>query len=126
MADVEKINGKTFADFHTVAGVDGAQVGKLDQAVARQFDFDQAAGELGGINWRVDLFQQMMDRPGVVFVTVGDDDAAHFFAFIQQVFEVGDDVVDAQHIVFGEHQAGVDDEDLVAAFIYHHILTDFA
>jgi hypothetical protein len=36
--------------------------------------------------------------------------------------EVGDDVIDAQHIVFGEHNAAIYDQDLLAVFIEHHIL----
>ena len=58
------------------------------------------------------LLQQMVDGAGVVFVPVGDDDAAHPVAVLQQVLEIGDDVIDPQHVVFGEHQAGVYDEQI--------------
>ena len=44
---------------------------------------------------------------------------------LQQIAEVGDDVVDAEHIVFGEHQAGIDDDRVIAVLDDHHVLADF-
>ncbi len=46
---------------------------------------------------------------GVVFVAVGDDDAPQLVAVLEDVGDIGDDQVDAQHLLFGEHEAGVDE-----------------
>ena len=56
---------------------------------------------------------------------MGDDDAAHRLALAEQVLEIGDDVVDPQHVVLGKHQAGVDHQDVVPIFVGHHILANF-
>ena len=68
----------------------------------------------------------MADRPGVIFVTMGDDDPPHLLLLIEQVAEIGDDVVDPQHVVFREHQPGVDDQDVFTILHGHHVLADFA
>ena len=62
----------------------------------------------------------------MVFVAVGDDDAAQLFLALQQVADIGDDQVDAQHLFLGEHQAGIDDDDVVVVLDGHHVLADFA
>src|SRR5436305_1960922 len=55
---------------------------------------------------------------------VGNDDAAHLVAALFQVGDVGDDQVDAQHRLLGEHEAAVDHDDVVAVLEGHHILAD--
>ena len=52
------------------------------QPVAGQLDFQQAAGQRGGVDRRLDFLQHVVDRADVVFVTVGDDDAAHLVAVL--------------------------------------------
>ena len=108
-----------------LAGLDGVQFGFAAKAVARQLDFQQAAGQRGGIDGRVHFLEQVVNRADVVFVTVGDDDAAHLVAVLGQIGHIGDDVIDPQHVVFGEHQAGIDDEDFAAVFVHHQIAAHF-
>src|SRR5690242_10036746 len=62
----------------------------------------------------------------MVLVAVGDDPAPDLVSLVQQVCDVGDDEVDAQHLVLGEHQAAVDEEDLLPALEGHHVLADLA
>ena len=45
--------------------------------------------------------------------------------FIQQVIEIRDDVIDPQHIVFGEHDTGVHDHEVVPILVNDHILPNF-
>ena len=40
------------------------------------------------------------------------------------VFKIGDDIVHSQHIVIGEHQPGIDYQDLPVILVHHHILSD--
>ncbi len=61
----------------------------------------------------------------MILVTVGDHDAADPIQLIQQILEVGDDVIDPQHVIFGEHQPGVYDQDVLAIFVDHHVLANF-
>ena len=61
----------------------------------------------------------------MVLVAVGDDDAPHQALLIVQVAEIGDDQVYAQHVVFGEHDPRVHDDDVTAVFQDHHVLAHF-
>ena len=42
------------------------------------------------------------------------------------VGDVGDDEVDAEHLLVGEHEAGVDGDHVVAVLEQHHVLADLA
>jgi hypothetical protein len=62
----------------------------------------------------------------VVFVAVRKDDAAHMLAIFEQVRNVGNDDVDAQQLSFGEHQAGVNNDDVIAKADGHAVHTELA
>jgi hypothetical protein len=47
-------------------------------------------------------------------VAVGEDDGADEVAMLDEVGDVGYDDVDAEELFFREHEAGVDDDDVVA------------
>ena len=68
----------------------------------------------------------MADGAGVVFMSMGDDDTLHLLAPLHQVRNIRDDVIDSQHIVFREHQTGIDYQDLPIVFVHHHIGADFS
>ncbi len=57
---------------------------------------------------------------------VGQDDGLDLIPSVQQVSVIGDDQVDAKHIVFGKHQPSVDDENLPLALDDHHVLAHLA
>ncbi len=92
-----------------------------------QFDIEQPGGERGRINRRVDEVQHMPDRAGVVFVSVRDDDAFdHQFALhlVNHVLEIGNDIVDTEHVVFREHDPGIDDDAAALVVNQHHVFAD--
>ena len=60
----------------------------------------------------------------MVFVGVGDDHATDATDFVFEVRDVGDDEIDAEHVLLGETHAAVDDEYIVAVFVKVHILGD--
>ena len=62
----------------------------------------------------------------MVLVAVGEDDPEHLLVLSEQVADVGDDEVDAGHVLAGEHQAGVDDQDLVVPLQGPHVAADLA
>ena len=47
-------------------------------------------------------------------------------AILLQIGDVGNDQVDAEQFGFGEHHAGVDDDDVVAEAQRHHVHAEFA
>src|SRR3972149_5912618 len=44
----------------------------------------------------------------------------------RDVGDVRDDQIDAQHLLLGEHEAGVDDDEVFAKLEDHHVLADLA
>ena len=62
----------------------------------------------------------------MVFVAVGEDDAADALAVFGEIGNVGDDDVDAEQFGFGEHESGVDDDDVVAPADGHAVHTELA
>ena len=62
----------------------------------------------------------------VVFVAVGEHNGANRCAVLLQIGDVWNDDVDAEKFDFGKHQAGVDDQDVVAIAQHHHVHSEFA
>ena len=60
----------------------------------------------------------------MVLVPVGDEHAADTVLVLDKIAHVGDDAVDAVHVVAGEGHAAVDHDDLAAVFVNGHILAD--
>ena len=123
MAHMEELDLER-AELDPLPGLHRVQLGPLQHAAAAQLDLQQTAGEGGGVDRRRDLFQHVADGAGVVFVAVGDHDPANLVALVLQVTKVGDDVIDPQHVVLGEHDAGVDHQHVVAILQRHHVLPD--
>jgi len=46
-------------------------------------------------------------------VAMGEDDGADLLTVLGEIADIGDDDVDAQELFFGEHQAGIDDDDVI-------------
>ena len=46
-------------------------------------------------------------------------------AVLAQVSHIGDDVIDPQHVVIREHQAGIHNQDLPAKFVGRHVAAHF-
>ena len=61
----------------------------------------------------------------MVLVTVGKDNAPKLFLVLDNVGKIGDNKVNAKHIVVREGKTAVNDEHIVAALVKIHILADF-
>ena len=86
---------------------------------------EQAAGQGRGVDRHArELGQDVRQRADVVLVGVGDEERLDVGAALLEVGDVGDDEVDAEHLLVGEHQAAVDDDDLVAVLEHVHVLAD--
>ncbi len=125
MAHVEKIHSKR-TDLAPVTRFYGFKLGSASHAVACQFHFQQTPGKGCGINWRVNFFQNVANCSGMILMTMGDDDPFDFVTPLDQITEIWNDVVDTEHIILREHQAGIHDQNLVIVFIDHHIGAHFA
>ena len=98
----------------------------LEQARFLQLHADQPVRERRRVHGHVDLAQDVRQRAGVVLVAVRDEDRAQVLAVLDDVADVRDDEVDAEHVLGREHEAAVDGDDVVAVLEQHHVLADLA
>ncbi len=95
-------------------------------AVLFQLALDVGEREFGGVDGNVQLRQQPGQRADVVFVSVRQHHGAHVLPVLEQIAEVGDDDVHAQQLGFGEHEPGIDDDDVVTPANGHAVHAEFA
>ncbi len=87
----------------------------------------QAAGEGAGVDRHAREFREHVRQGAdVVLVGVGDEERLDVGAALLEVGDVGDDEVDAEHLLVGEHEPAVDDDDVVAELEDVHVLADLA
>ena len=122
---LHRMNGER-PDLEALSGTDFAQVGVVEQLVFVELVFHVGQRELGAPDGDVQFAENPGQGADVVFVAVREDDAAHMLAIFEQVRNVGDDDVDAQQLGFGEHQAGIDHDDVVAQADGHAVHAELA
>ena len=72
----------------------------------------------------VELLHGIGNAADVVLVAVCQKHTADLFLILNQIRHVRDDKVDAVHVVLGESEAAVDDNDILAVFENGHIFAD--
>ena len=125
MGHVDEL-GLEWAKLHDIAGLDFAKVDLLGQLMLAQLVLDEAERQPAPVNRRGNLGQDVGQRSDMVFVAVGQQKAEHLFLPLGQVGDIRQHQVDAEHLLFGEHQAGVDHDDLLVVFENHHVAPDLA
>src|SRR5579871_240949 len=65
-------------------------------------------------------------RSNVVFMPVGQHNAAHFIAVVQQIGNVRDDDIHAEQFGLREHQTGIDNDNVVTVAHGHAVHSKFA
>ena len=106
MADVEKVDLER-SDLHRFASLDVDQFGFHAHTAPVELVLNQAVCEGRGVNWCVHIFKQVTNRAGVVLMPVGDDNAPNLVCPLLHIFKIRDDVINADHVVVGEHHAGI-------------------
>ena len=102
------------------------QIGVVEQPVFVQFAFDQGQRELRSVDWNVELGQDPGQAANVVFVTVRENDRLDLIAIVGEVRDVGNDDIDAKQLFFREHQAGVDDDNVILPTERHAVHPELA
>ena len=114
------------------AQLDGlARLERQERVVAELVLLDlvaqQAARQRRGVDRHArELRQHVGQAADVVLVGVRDEEGLDLVAALLEVGDVGHDEVDAEHLLVGEHQPAVDDDDLVAVLEDVHVLADLA
>ncbi len=61
-------------DLARFARLNGFDLSFVLRVIAQQFAFDQSASERGGINWRRNIRNNVLDRANMIFVPMRNDD----------------------------------------------------
>ena len=120
---MDELHGKTPRLDH-LARLAGDELGAVQQAVLLQLQLDEPRRHAGGIDGGVDGTQHIGQRPDVVLVAVGDEDAPDLVLVLDEVAHVGDDHVDAVHVVVGKAHAAVHHDDVAAVLVDGEVLAD--
>ena len=120
---MEELHGE-LAGPDALARLHGDELGALHQAVLLQLQLDEARGEPGAVDGHVHLLEHVGDGADVVLMPVGDEEPADPGPVLDEIADVGDDQVDAVHVVPGEGHAAVHHDDLAAVLIGGHVLAD--
>jgi hypothetical protein len=113
MGDADGHDGK-WPQRETAAGEYLDELGIVEQAVLVELALHIGESELGAVDRDVELGEDPRETADVVFMPVRKDYPADLRAVLDEIADVGDDDIDAEQLFFGEHEAGVDDEDVVA------------
>src|SRR4051812_23469733 len=125
MRDTDRINGE-WSDGEAFSGFDLDQFGVVEQSVFFQLVLDVRKRKLSGIDGDVEVGEDGRQRADVVFVAVRENDPANVVAILEQVADVRHDDVDAEQFGLGKHEAGVDDDNVVAPANGHAIHAELA
>ena len=123
VVDVDELH-RELARLHHLAGLAGDELGLVQEPVLLQLQLHQTGGHAGGVDGGVDAAQQVGDGADVVLVAVGEEDAPDLVLVLDEIGEVGDDHVDAVHVVVGEAHAHVHHDDVAAVLVYRQVLAD--
>src|SRR4051794_40441761 len=88
------------------------QLGLVQQLVFFQLAFDIGQGKFGGVDRHIQFAQNPRKSTDVVFMTVGENDAANALPVLHEVGDIGNHDIHAKQLSFGKHQAGIDDDDV--------------
>ena len=125
MTDGHGLDAKR-TQLHRVPHADLAELCLAQDAVLLQLRLDQPQREPGPVDGDVELLEDKWKAADMVFMPVAEEDAEHVAAPVEQIRDVREDEVDAEHVLLGKHQARVDDEDLLLPFEGPHVDADLA
>jgi hypothetical protein len=109
-----------------LVGAHLAQIGVVEQSVLVELVFYVGERELGAPYRNVEFGKNPWQCADVIFVPVGEDDPAHPLAVFDEIGNVGDHNVHSEQFGFGEHEARIDDDNVVAPADGHAVHTELA
>ena len=105
---------------------DFAKVRILEQSVLFEFLAHQREREFRAVDGHVQIANHVGNRADMILVRMREKNRFHLLLALLQESDIGDDDVNAEKFCFGEHQACVDDDNLVSASQGHHVHAEFA
>ncbi len=125
VGDAERLHGET-AQLEPLARAERPEVGLLREAVLAQAIGHERQRERSAVDRDREVAEQVRKRADVILVAVGQHHSAKRLALAEKIGEIGDDVVDPQHLVIGKHEAAVHGDQILAELDQHHVEADLA
>ena len=125
---VRHLNGmdRERAELEALVRPDFVQFGVVKQSMLFQFVFDIGEGELRAPNRNIQFAKDPWQGADMVLVPMGENDAAYPLAVLNQIGDIGNNDIDTQQFSFGEHEAGINDDDIVAPADGHAVHSELA
>ena len=111
------------ADIDDVALHDRVQVARVN-AVLLEAALEDAERQARAVDRHIDFLEDVRQCADVILVAVRQHDGLDLILVLDEVADVRDDEVDAEHVLIREHQARINDENLVIHADDCHILAD--
>ena len=124
MRDVDEVR-VDLADAHGLTRLHGDGL-DIRELVFLEFAAQEREREVGAVNRHFELCEEVGHAADVVFVRVRQQQAAHLALALEQIGDLVDDQIDAEHLLFGELHPRVDDDDVIAGLIGRHVAADLA
>src|ERR1700680_1558199 len=123
--DLNRVNRKR-TDLESLSGGDFIQLGIVEQTVLVQLVFHVSKRELRAPDRNIQFGKNPRQRANVIFVTMSENNSTNMLAVLGQIGDVGNDNIHAEKFGFGEHEAGIDDNNVVAPAHGHTIHAELA
>src|SRR5947209_4438402 len=116
----------TLPQLHPVSRSNRGDRGLIEESALFQFDIDQTLRQASCIDgWKIQYRQDVGEASNMVFVAMGDEDATYTVFLVVEVACIRDNQVYTEHFLIGEHDPSINNNDVIAIFDDHHILSDF-
>src|ERR1700677_5156225 len=125
MCHVNRMN-REWSRLEPLSSANLAQIGVLEQSVLFQFVFQQSKSEFSAPHRYIEFRKDPRQCTNVVFMAVGENDGAHPLPVFDEIRNVRNHNVHAQKLGLGEHQARVDDDDVIAPAHGHAVHSELA
>src|SRR5438270_5267487 len=117
---------REYASLEALSGLHLAQVGIVQQSVFVEFVFHVSEREFGSPDWHVEFRENPRQGTDVIFMAVREHDPTDMLPVFGEVRNVGDHDIDAEKFGLGEHEAAVDDKNVVSPADRHAVHTELA
>jgi hypothetical protein len=99
---------------------------RIQQPVFLKLFADERQRELGSIYRNVQVAKDVGNTTDVIFMRVREDDRAYHTFVLLQVCDVRDNDVYAEQFLLGEHEPGINDDNVVTEAQCKHVHSEFA
>ena len=123
VVDTDELNAEA-AEAHGIVGLHAMEIGVPGQAMLLELVLNDLESQPSAVNGRIYGAQNVRNGADVVLVTVGQHHTADLVPVLFEISDIGNDEIDTEHILVGESDAAVDDNNIVTVLNGGNILSD--